>query len=65
MVQLIRQGALLLREKEDIEDRHEKHQLVPSCCQKPQKSPACLYCRDLTTMTIENRHDYNWARARQ
>lgn len=44
-------SALLLREKEDIEDRHERHQLVPSCCQKPHKSPARLHCRDLTTRT--------------
>lgn len=30
-------------QEEDIEDRHERHQLVPSCCKKPQKSPACLH----------------------
>lgn len=48
-LKLVIQRALLLREKEDIEDRHERHQLVPSCCQKPQKWTACLHCRDLKT----------------
>lgn len=55
---------LLLREKEDIEDRHERHQLVPSCCQKPQKSPACLHCRDLTTIKYIGKVSMN-TRARQ
>lgn len=57
MLKQIRQHALLLREKEDIEDSHERHQLVPPCRQKPQKSPACLHCRDLTThMEGEGEH---------
>lgn len=30
-------------QEEDVKDRHERHQLVPSCCKKPQKSPSCLH----------------------
>ena len=32
--------GLLPGKKENIEERHEGHQLVPSCRQEPEQSPA-------------------------